>query len=85
MIYFNSRGVEWKQEFSNQSSDIIIRRLEEEKQAVEFYTLATEFVRATTDTTTYTLFKKIKEDEEKHVMDLRDLARDHGFLGINEE
>lgn len=85
MIYFNSRGVEWQQEFSNQSSDIIIRRLEEEKQAVEFYTLATEFVRATTDTTTYTLFKKIKEDEEKHVKDLRDLARDHGFLGINEE
>ena len=82
MIYFNSVGVEWKQEFSEISNDVILRRLEEEEHAVEFYGLATEFVRGTSDTTTYTLFKKIKEDEEKHVKDLRDLARDHGFLEI---
>jgi bacterioferritin (cytochrome b1) len=84
-IHMNSRGVEWKQEFDVQSSDVILRRLEEEKQAVEFYTLATEFVKGTADSTTYTLFKKIKEDEEEHVKDLRDLARDHGFLAINED
>ena len=82
MIYFNSIGVEWKQEFSEISRDVILRRLEEEEHAVEFYGLATEFVRGTSDTTTYSLFKKIKEDEEKHVKDLRDLARDHGFLEI---
>ena len=82
MIYFNSIGVEWKQEFSDISRDVILRRLEEEEHAVNFYGLATEFVRGTSDTTTYTLFKKIKEDEEKHVKDLRDLARDHGFLEL---
>jgi bacterioferritin (cytochrome b1) len=82
MIYFNSIGVEWKQEFSEISRDVILRRLEEEEHAVNFYGLATEFVRGTSDTTTYTLFKKIKEDEEKHVKDLRDLARDHGFLEL---
>lgn len=81
-IYINSRGTEWKQEFEKQSSEVILNRLKEEEQAVEFYTLATEFTRQTTDTTTYTLFKKIKEDEEEHIKDLRDLARDHGFLPI---
>lgn len=82
MIYFNSIGIEWKQEFSDISRDVILRRLEEEEHAVNFYELATEFVRGTSDTTTYTLFKKIKEDEEKHIKDLRDLARDHGFLEL---
>jgi bacterioferritin (cytochrome b1) len=80
MIYFNSIGVEWKQEFSENSRDVILRRLEEEEHAVEFYGLATEFVRGTSDTTTYSLFKKIKEDEEKHVKDLRDLAREYDLI-----
>ena len=79
-IPLNSRGTEWKQEFSNQSSEILLNRLKEEEEAVEFYGLATEFVRGTDDTTTYTLFKKIKEDEEEHVKDLRDLGREYGFI-----
>ena len=77
---FNSRGNDWRQEFSEDSKTVILNRLKEEEQAVEFYTLAVGFTRGTDDTTTYTLFKKIKEDEEEHVKDLRDLARDHGFL-----
>lgn len=84
-IYMNSRGTEWKQEMSSQSSDIIKNRLAEEKQAVEFYGLCVDYLRGTSDSTTYTLFKKVKEDEEEHVKDLRDLARDHGFVGIEED
>lgn len=84
-IYVNSCGTEWKQEMSSQSSDIIKNRLEEEKHAVEFYGLCVDFLRGKTDSTTYTLFKKVKEDEEEHIKDLRDLARDHGFLGIEED
>lgn len=83
-IHLNSRGVEWQQEMSNNSSEIIKHRLEEEKQAVEFYGLCVDYLRGSTDSTTYTLFKKVKEDEEEHIKDLRDLARDHGFIGINE-
>lgn len=84
-IYMNSRGTEWKQEKSLQSSKIIKNRLNEEKQAVEFYGLCVDYLRGTSDSTTYTLFKKIKEDEEEHIKDLRDLARDHGFIGIEED
>jgi bacterioferritin (cytochrome b1) len=79
-IPLNSRGTEWKQDFSNNSFELIKNRLIEEEQAVEFYGLATEFLRGTSDTTTYTLFKKIKEDEEEHVKDLRDLAREYGAI-----
>lgn len=79
-IYINSRGTDWKQEFSHNSFDILKNRLKEEEEAVEFYTLCVNFLRGTDDTTTYTLFKKIKEDEEEHVKDLRDLAREHGIL-----
>lgn len=78
-IFINSRGTEWKQEFSRNSSEIIRNRLKEEEEAVEFYTLCADFLRGTEDTTTYTLFKKIKEDEEEHVKDLRDLVREYGF------
>lgn len=76
----NSAGYEWVQEFSENSEEVIKHRLAEEEHAVEFYALCVEFTRGTDDTTTYTLFKKIKEDEEEHVKDLRDLARDHGFI-----
>ena len=78
--YLNSRGTNWKQEFLSNSFDILKNRLAEEQEAVEFYTLCVDFLRGTDDTTTYTLFKKIKEDEEEHVKDLRDLAREHGII-----
>ena len=76
----NSRGTDWKQETLVDSGEILKNRLKEEEEAVEFYTLATNFLRATSDTTTYTLFKQIKEDEEEHVKDLRDLAREYDLI-----
>ena len=84
-VDINSCGTEWKQEMSSQSSELIKNRLEEEKHAVEFYGLCVDFLRGKSDSTTYTLFKKVKEDEEEHIKDLRDLARDHGFLGTEEK
>ncbi len=83
-IFLNSRGTAWKQEFDKTSANVLLNRLKEEEEAVEFYTLCVDFTRGTSDTTTYTLFKKIKEDEEEHVKDLRDLAREYELLEISE-
>lgn len=84
-IYFNSRGEEWNQEFEFDSKKILLNRLKEEKEAIEFYTLCIEYTKKSTDSTTYRLFKKVKEDEERHLLDLRDLAREHGVYGLEEE
>lgn len=81
----NSRGTEWKQEFDYDSHKILLRRLEEEKQAIEFYTLCINYTKKTNDTTSHRLFKKVKEDEEKHLLELRDLARECGIYELNEE
>jgi bacterioferritin (cytochrome b1) len=83
-VFLNSRGTAWKQEFDKTSANVLLNRLKEEEEAVEFYTVCVDFTRGTSDTTTYTLFKKIKEDEEEHVKDLRDLAREYDFLDVSE-
>ena len=67
-IHLNSRGTEWKQEDSNNSSEIIKNRLNEEKQAVEFYGLATDYLRMTNDTTTYTLFNGFSLSSQFSIM-----------------
>lgn len=71
----NSMGVEWKQEFGINSYQILLNRLAEEQHAVKFYNLCVEYTRKTNDSTTLRLFKKIKEEQQRHVLDLRDLAR----------
>lgn len=72
----NSMGLEWKQEYGTNSYQLLLNRLAEEEAAVKFYTLCVEYTRKTNDSTTLRLFKKIKEEEERHVLDLRDLARE---------
>lgn len=72
----NSMGLDWKQEYGTNSYQILLNRLAEQEQAVKFYNLCVEYTRKTNDSTTLRLFKKIKEDEERHVLDLRDLARE---------
>ena len=77
---FNSQGDKWIQEKSNYSKDILLHRIQQEQDAIKFYGLCVAFTRGQEDTTTYTLFKKIKEDEEKHLKDLSDLAIEHGVI-----
>jgi bacterioferritin (cytochrome b1) len=84
-ISLNSRGEKWTQEYRNDSGEILLQRLREEEEAVEFYTLCVNFLKDSQDSTTYTLFKEIKADEEEHVRDLRDLARDHGLMAFDGE
>lgn len=67
------------------SNAILLRRLKEEKEAIEFYTLCINYSKKSEDSTTYRLFKKVKEDEEKHLLDLRDLAKEHEIYGLEEE
>lgn len=75
----NSQGKKWKQEFDRDSVEILKHRYNEELDAVKFYELCADFLADSSDTTTYHLFKEIKEDEEQHVLDLRDLG-----LGVGE-
>jgi rubrerythrin len=70
----NSQGKKWKQEFDSDSIEILKHRFNEEVDAVNFYELCAKFLAGSSDTTTYDLFKEIKEDEEQHVLDLRDLG-----------
>ena len=70
----NSQGKKWKQEFDSNSIKILKHRFDEEVDAVKFYELCAKFLVGSSDTTTYDLFKEIKEDEEQHVLDLRDLG-----------
>lgn len=81
-VNVNSVGQLWKQENSRISSDILIRRLDEQKQAVEFYQLVLTVIDKMTDkdTTTYSLIRDIKADEEQHVKDLTDLALERDLL-----
>lgn len=37
LIWINSRGIEWKEEFGFDSGRILLNRLKEEEEAVEFY------------------------------------------------
>ena len=79
-IYVNSRGTNWKQEFSDISNEQLKNRFVEENEAIEWYTLCVEYTRHTDDHTTYTLFKKIKADEEQHRLDLSDLGVQSGIF-----
>ena len=79
-IYVNSRGTNWKQEFSDISNEQLKNRFVEENEAIEWYTLCVEYTRHTDDHTTYTLFKKIKADEEQHRLDLGDLGVQSGIF-----
>ena len=79
-VYVNSRGTNWKQEFSDISNEQLKNRFVEENEAIEWYTLCVEYTRHTDDNTTYTLFKKIKADEEQHRLDLGDLGVQSGIF-----
>ena len=79
-IYTNSRGTDWKQEQSDISNQQLLNRYKEENEAIEWYTLCVNYTRKTQDTTTYTLFKKLKSDEERHRLDLGDLGVQSGIL-----
>lgn len=79
-VYLNSRGTNWKQEFSDNSNEDLTNRFIEENEAIEWYTLCTEYTKQTEDHTSYTLFKKIKADEEQHRLDLGDLGVQAGIF-----
>lgn len=76
----NSSGLEWKQELnSSDSVEILRRRLEEERGAIKFYAMLIRALKKLEeetgeyDSTTETLVKSIKADEEEHEKDLREL------------
>lgn len=71
---FNSQGRKWVEQSSNNSYDILLHRLKEQEQAVQFYQYCVQYTENCSDSTTNRLFKKIKQDEQKHVKDLKDLA-----------
>lgn len=79
-VYVNSRGTNWKQELSDISVEQLKNRFVEENEAIEWYTLCVEYTRHTNDHTTYTLFKKVKADEEQHRLDLGDLGVQSGVF-----
>ena len=64
---------------SSNSVEMLKRRLEEERGAVKFYDLVIRMVKRLEqetgeyDSTTETLAKKLKSDEEKHERELREL------------
>lgn len=68
---------QWNQQFGINSLEILKNRLTEEEQAVEYYTMAVEFLRKSSDSTTLRLFRQILGDEERHVLDLRDLYNEY--------
>lgn len=74
----NSCGDLWKQELDYNSNNILLRRLEEEQKAIEFYSFILSFIdldkTENRDTTTYNIIRSIKADEQAHAKDLRDLA-----------
>ena len=83
-ISMNSSGAAWKQEMnSGDSVEILKRRLDEEKGAVKFYSLVLRVIKRLEDetgeydSTTETLVKKIKADEEQHERELRELLVQH--------
>ena len=82
---FNSQGEKWHQEFSTNSTELLLRRLQEEEDAVDFYGAFIEFLKHTEDSTTLKLIREIKADEEQHVLDLRDLAREREILDLKLE
>jgi bacterioferritin len=78
--YLNSHGKEWKQELKSNSSEILLNRLNEEKQAIEYYSLFINFVKDTNDVITLKLLKSIRSDEEQHVLDLTNKANKYNLL-----
>lgn len=72
--HLNSRGLDWKQEFSDNSYAQLKNRFIEENEAIEWYQICVNYTRKTQDNTTHSLFKKIKADEEQHRLDLGDLG-----------
>lgn len=83
-IEVNSNGTNWKQELDFNSGNILLRRLQQEEDAVKFYSFILGFIgldkTETRDTTTYSLIRKIKGDEEEHIKDLRDLAIERNLI-----
>ena len=84
MPCMNSNGTKWAQEFSNDSSEILLNRYYEELGAIKFYGFILEYLHELKkageyDSTTHTIIKKIKADEEEHALDLRDLLDEYGI------
>ena len=84
LIGLNSAGNSWSEQTTNNSNDILLHRLQEQKQAVEFYSFFLNVIDKMTqkDTTTYDLIKDIKSDQQQHVKDLNDLAIQHGLVEV---
>lgn len=80
IMTMNATGKKWKQEFSQNSAEIISNRYKEELNAIDFYSFFLSVLERQVDdkdTTTIELIKKIKADEETHAKDLRDLITEH--------
>lgn len=82
LITCNSDGANWKEQNTNNSSKLLLNRLQEQKKAVQFYSLFLNIIEKmqNKDTTTQTLIKQIKADEQQHVKDLTDLGIERGFI-----
>lgn len=79
----NSSGADWKQESSTESLTILQNRYNEELGAIKFYAMVLDCIRKMKeagdwDTSTERLIKSIKQDEEEHELDLRDLLEQYG-------
>lgn len=86
----NSNGMKWAQEFSTESSKILLNRYNEELNAIKFYDLILNVIHGLKksgefDSTTQQIIKKIKADEETHAKDLRDLLVERNLLETGEE
>ncbi len=82
IMTMNAAGKKWRQEFSQNSAEIISNRYKEELNAIDFYSFFLSILERQVDdkdTTTIELIKKIKADEETHAKDLRDLITEHGI------
>ena len=80
-----ANGKGWLQEEDGESTAILLRRYQEELDAVRFYGFILGYIKDLCggdeyehDTTTQQLIKKIKADEEAHAKDLRDLLTEYG-------
>lgn len=86
----NSNGEKWTQEFSIESSKILLNRYNEELCAIKYYDLILNVIHKLKETgdfdsTTQQIIKKIKADEETHAKDLRDLLVEYGLLESGEK
>lgn len=82
----NSAGEGWQQELSSTSTEILLRRYQEELNAIDFYSFILGYIKelkkgneSEFDSTTHRLIKQIKADEEEHAKDLRDLLTEYGI------